>query len=327
MGCKNLEIITLTQKRYVKRNRLTALLLPAACMLAFVASAQQDPQFSQYMFSRLPMNAAYAGANEAICGSLLYRNQWTGFGGEPKTSLFSFDIPAEALHGGVGLSVYASDQLGNQKNMNIRGAYAFRKYLSNGSIAVGIDAGYHQLSPRNETWIANDNPANDPNIPGADGSGGTLDLGFGLYYQSDKLYVGVSSTHISEGEIDYANVRTSLARHYWLMAGYSAELSPSLTLKPALLVKSDAISTQLDVNANLLINNRFWVGGGYRLQDAIVIMAGLEVIPNLKLGYSYDYTTSNIRTYSSGTHEIMLGYCFMTPKKVKRTFHRNVRML
>jgi type IX secretion system PorP/SprF family membrane protein len=311
----------------VKRSLLPVLLSFAGWSACLEVSAQQDPQFSQYMFSRLPVNAAYAGANDAICGSLLYRNQWTGFGGEPKTTLFSFDMPAESLHGGVGLSVYASDQLGNQKNMNIRGAYAFRHYLSEGSIAVGVDAGYHQLSPRDEAWIANDDPTTDPYIPGTDGSGGALDLGFGVYYQSDKMYVGVSATHITEGEIDYANVRTSLARHYWLMAGYSAELSPSLTLKPAIMVKSDAVSTQLDANANLFINNRFWVGAGYRLQDAIVIMAGLEVIPNLKLGYSYDYTTSNIRTYSSGTHEIMLGYCFMTPKKVKRTFHRNVRML
>jgi type IX secretion system PorP/SprF family membrane protein len=306
---------------------LPVLLSFAGWSACLEVSAQQDPQFSQYMFSRLPVNAAYAGANDAICGSLLYRNQWTGFGGEPKTTLFSFDMPAESLHGGVGLSVYASDQLGNQKNMNIRGAYAFRHYLSEGSIAVGVDAGYHQLSPRDEAWIANDDPTTDPYIPGTDGSGGALDLGFGVYYQSDKMYVGISATHITEGDIDYANVRTSLARHYWLMAGYSAELSPSLTLKPAIMVKSDAVSTQLDANANLFINNRFWVGAGYRLQDAIVIMAGLEVIPNLKLGYSYDYTTSNIRTYSSGTHEIMLGYCFMTPKKVKRTFHRNVRML
>jgi hypothetical protein len=78
---------------------------------------------------------------------------------------------------------------------------------------------------------------------------------------------------------------------------------------------------------NLMINNRFWVGAGYRLQDAVIVTAGLEIMPNLKLGYSYDYTTSDIRTYSSGTHEVMLGYCFRPNKPIKRMFHRNVRML
>ncbi|MFM7729090.1 MAG: type IX secretion system membrane protein PorP/SprF, partial [Flavobacteriales bacterium] len=89
----------------------------------------------------------------------------------------------------------------------------------------------------------------------------------------------------------------------------------------------DAVSTQFDFNANLLINNRFWVGGGYRLEDAVIIMAGIDLVPNLKLGYSYDFTTSAIRTYSTGTHEVMLGYCFRPVKATKRMFHRNVRML
>ena len=118
-----------------------------------------------------------------------------------------------------------------------------------------------------------------------------------------------------------------MVRHYYLMAGYGVDLTSSLTLKPMVQVKTDAVSTQLDANLNLLINNRFWVGASYRIQDAIVLMAGLEIIPNLKLGYSYDLTTSDIGNYSSGTHEIMLGYCYKPTKVIKRQFHRNVRFL
>ena len=118
-----------------------------------------------------------------------------------------------------------------------------------------------------------------------------------------------------------------MARHYYLMAGYGVDLTSSLTLKPMLQLKTDAVSTQVDFNANLLINNRFWVGGSYRIQDAIVILAGLEIIPNLKFGYSYDFTTSDIKTYSNGSHEVMLGYCYKPSKVVKRQFHRNVRFL
>jgi hypothetical protein len=87
------------------------------------------------------------------------------------------------------------------------------------------------------------------------------------------------------------------------------------------------VETQFDGDVNLMINNKFWIGAGYRVQDAFVLMAGLEIIPNLKLGYSYDLTTSQIGNYSSGTHEIALGYCFNPVKAVKRQFHRNVRFL
>ncbi|MEY4594898.1 MAG: hypothetical protein RIQ47_1308 [Bacteroidota bacterium] len=297
----------------------------AGIAVSTAVSGQQDPQFSQHMFGRLPVNPGYAGSSDAICASLLYRNQWTGFGGEPKSTMFSFDMPVDALRGGIGLSVYASDQLGAQSNMNIRGAYAYRMDLGAGRLGIGVDAGYHQQSINGSKFVYND--LNDNNIPAGSVGDGVLDLGLGVYYNTDKLYVGLSSTHLIEGDIDYENVRSTLARHYWLMAGYSADLSPSMTLKPAMLVKSDGVSTQLDLNANLFINNRFWVGAGYRLQDAIVLMAGMEIVPNLRLGYSYDMTTSAIRTYSSGTHEIMLGYCFKPVKVVKRTFHRNVRML
>ena len=309
----------------VNRQLLLVRILFVLAVSPALLFAQQDPQFSQHMFSRLAVNPGYAGSSDAICASLLYRNQWTGFGGEPKTTLLNADMPVDALHGGIGLSMYASDRLGAEKNLSFKGSYAYRIDVGSGKLGIGIDAGYFQKSINGSAFIFND--VNDNQIPTSSVSGGTFDMGAGLYYNSDKLYIGVSSTHLLEGEINYDNVRTKLARHYWLMAGYQAELSPSLTLKPAMLVKSDAVSTQFDFNANLFINNKFWVGAGYRLKDAVIAMAGLELVPNLRLGYAYDYTTSAIRTYSTGTHEVMLGYCFKPTKVIKRTFHRNVRML
>lgn len=287
--------------------------------------AQQDPQLSQFMFAKLPMNPGFAGSNDAICATLLYRNQWTGFGGEPKTMLFTGDAPVDVLHGGIGLSVYAADQLGAEKNMNIRAAYAYRMDLGSGRLGIGLDLGYHQKSLDGSKFIYND--LGDVNIPTGSVSGGTFDMGFGLYYNSEHLYAGISSSHLQEGSISYDNIKTKLARHYYLMAGYSYDINASLSLKPCVLVKTDAVSTQADFNASLMINSRYWVGASYRMQDAIVLMAGLEIVPNLKFGYAYDITTSEIKTYSSGTHEVMLGYCFKPVKNVKRQFHRNVRFL
>jgi len=289
-----------------------------------ITYAQQDPQFSQYMFAKLAFNPAYAGANDAYCGTLLYRNQWTGFGGEPKTMLFTADAAFDEIHGGVGLTVI-SDQLGFDKNLNIRAAYAYRADVGAGKLAIGADFGLAQKSIDGSKFVFNDNL--DPSIPTGNVSGGTFDMGLGAYYNDNKMYLGVSASHLTAGEIKYADIKTELARHYYLQAGYNLDLTSSLTLKPSVLMKTDAASTQLDINANLMISNRYWGGLSYRLQDAIVIMAGLEIIPNLKFGYSYDLTTSNIKSYSSGTHEVMLNYCFKPVKVVHRQFHRNVRFL
>lgn len=306
--------------------KLLAAVLFFACLINGKSSyAQQDPQFSQHMFAKMAVNPGYAGINDAICGTLLYRNQWTGFGGEPKTMLFTIDMPVEMLRGGLGLSVYAADRLGAEKNMNIRASYAYHMDLGSGRLGIGADIGYHQKSLDGTKFVFND--LGDNSIPTSSVSGGTLDLGLGLFYQTEKLYAGLSTQHLSEGDIKYDNVSTTLARHYYLMAGYNVDLTAALTLKPSVLVKTDAVSTQADFNAKLLINSRYWAGASYRLQDAIVLMAGIELIPNLKFGYSYDLTTSDIKTYSSGSHEIMLNYCFKPTKAVKRQFHRNVRFL
>ena len=287
--------------------------------------AQQDPQFSQHMFTKLYYNPGFAGANDAICGTLLYRNQWTGFGGEPKTMMLTADMPVDALHGGVGLSVHALDNLGGGGSMNIKANYAYRADLGNGRIGIGLGIGYHQESLNGSKLVYND--AGDQNIPTGNVSGGTYDLSLGVYYNTDDLYVGLSSSHLTANDLKYGDISMQIARHYFFMAGYNYDINSSLTIKPAVMIKSDIVETQFDVNANLFINQKYWVGGAYRFQDAIVVMAGIEIMPNLKLGYSYDITTSKLKSYSSGTHEIVLGYCMNVSKTIKRQFHRNVRFL
>jgi len=290
------------------------------------AYAQQDPQYSQNMFTKLAVNPAHAGAYDAICGTMLYRKQWTGFDGAPKTFLLMAEMPVPKLRGGLGLTV-ASDQLGFEKNIMARLAYAHKLYLGSGYLNLGLDAGLMQKSIDGSKFIYND--GGDPNIPLGAVSGSALDFGFGAYYYSEKLYAGLSASHLTEAEIKTDNVTTKLARHYYFMAGYDVELTPDIMLKPSLFAKSEATSTQVDVNANVLLQNKFWLGFSYRFvpQDALVVMAGLEVTPNLKVGYSYDMTMTDIKTYSSGTHEIMLNYCFRVKPTVERQFHKNVRFL
>ncbi len=306
-----------------------------------VSFAQQDPQFTQFMHNKLIYNPGYAGTSQAICANVLYRQQWVNFPGAPKTGLISVDMPVGSLPLGIGLNVM-NDQIGFSKTLFARLALAWNKPLGTGILGVGIDGGILQQQ-FNGNWITPDGNGNQDNaIPGyTSGTPGvtnpklnelTYDLGFGAYYTiPNKMYVGISSTHLTAQDISAGSkVKYSLARHYYLMGGYTFSLpNPDHAIQPNIKVKTDAASTQLDVNVTYLFKNTFWLGVSYRMQDAIAPMIGARFLPNrsLKVGYSYDVTTSKIKGYSAGTHEIMLGYCFMPKPKVKVTSYQNTRQL
>ncbi len=298
----------------------TALVLISFASLSF---GQQDPQFSQNMFNRLYVNPAVAGSNDAICANLLYRTQWVGWGkAAPKTGVFGIEAPIGKF--GVGLSVL-TDKIGFENTLQFKLAGAYHFSVGNtGKLGVGIDLGFMQKSLDGD-FIYND--PNDPNIPLGSVSGNAFpDLGFGLYYSSSRAYVGLSAAHLIENKIDYGNTETKIKRHYYLSGGYSFELSPAFSLKPSAHIKTDAASTQFDINLNLHYRDLIWFGASYRMQDAIVLMAGINILKGLRLGYSYDITTSPIKNYSSGSHEIMLGYCYKITKK--KTYPiKNVRFL
>jgi type IX secretion system PorP/SprF family membrane protein len=303
-------------------NKIITSLAFLLCGTAFTYG-QQDPQFSMNMYNKLSVNPGYAGSNDAICATLLARDQWVGFPGNPKTGLISGEMPLPVIHGGVGLTL-TSDALGFDKVMNVKAAYAFRTDLGPGKIALGVAAGILQKST-NGDWVYNQ--PNDPTIPMSRVSGTVPDFDLGLYYHTTDLYFGFSSTHLSEASIDYGKIQTSLARHYFVMAGYNYKLNTDWTLKPSVFIKSDAASTQLDVNLTALYNNKFWGGVSYRVQDAIVAMVGMQVTPNIKFGYAYDITTSEIKNYSGGSHELMLGYCFKLKGPTVINKNHNVRFL
>lgn len=305
-----------------------------------VSFAQQDPQFTQFMHNKLIYNPGYAGTSQAICANVLYRQQWVNFPGAPKTGLISFDMPIGNLPLAIGLNVM-NDQIGFSKTLFARLAVAYNRPIGPGILGVGIDGGILQQQ-FNGNWITPDgNGTQDNAIPGyTSGNPGvtnaklnelTYDLGFGAYYTiANKMYVGISSTHLTAQDISAGgNVKYSLARHYYLMGGYTFQLNQDHAIQPNIKVKTDAASTQLDVNLTYLFRNSFWFGVSYRMQDAIAPMLGVRLLEkkNLKIGYSYDVTTSKIKGYSAGTHEIMLGYCFNPKPKVKISSYQNTRQL
>ncbi len=316
----------------MKKN-LTTIALFITGLAAF---AQQDAQFSMNMFNRLAVNPAYAGMNKALCATLLYRQQWTSFPGAPKTGLLSVDF-GEVLYGGVGLTV-DQDQLGFDKTLNAKLAYSFHLPLGPGTLGIGAEAGMLQKAITGN-FIAPDGSIGsgpDQSIPWTGASAVTYDLGLGLYYTTNRLYVGLSSDHLPEQQLSKKvqgsyDFTYTVARHYYVMAGYTFQLGQQFDLTPSVLAKSDASATQLDLNLIAKWNKMVFIGASYRISDAIVGIVGLEksFTPKLtaKFGYSYDLTSSTIKNYSSGSHEIMLGFCYKIKSEPKPTSHMNVRFL
>jgi len=327
-------IFILENNLYMKKLIISAMFLCAG----FAASAQQDAQFTQYMFNKLSVNPGSAGNNGGICATLLHRAQWTGFEGAPVTTLFSGDVRLNKH--GIGLTAF-QDKLGIEKTFSAKLAYAYHIILGPGELGIGLDVGMVNKSFGND-FIAIDDYTQDPSIPNANTSATSYTLGFGLFYSiKNKMYVGISSLNIPQSEINDNSVPDGdttgsalsylQSRHYYVMAGYDWDINKDSKwiVKPSLLAKTDASSTQLDFTAVVLYNKLIWAGVTYRLDDAIAGLVGVYIpgIDGLKVGFSYDYTTSSLNNYSNGSLEFMVNYCTSISKPPKREAYKSVRFL
>ena len=168
------------------------------CFFTFFCTkteAQQTPQFSQNMFNKLANNPGFAGSKEAICATALHRQQWIGFGeGRPVTTNLSVDAGIPAIFGGIGLNI-VNETIGQFDNLGLQLSYAYRTELGNGQIGTGISLGMYQNSLDGSSLV----PASsgDPALPTADAQGSALDVGFGIYFNSEDAYIGLSSSNIS----------------------------------------------------------------------------------------------------------------------------------
>lgn len=303
-------------------------------LTSFVAvKAQQDPQFSQNMFNSMAINPGYAGSNDAICATLIHREQWVGFKGAPSTSLFNVNaaIKPFKVNSGIALGVM-NDKWGYDRDIGLNFSYAYRLNVGDGKLGIGVGVELMNKSLNAEWYVPQNgnytSPETDPSIPNKKESAMVVDFAAGLFYRTEKLYLGISSTHIRQAEMEYQKGNPFLARHYYLTSGYTISLpNPSFELIPSVFVKSDGKTTQLDVNTSVLYNKKFWGGLSYRINDAIVGMVGVELSNGLKLGYSYDFTISDIFKNSGGSHEFMVGYCFSIQKEKAPQKYKSIRFL
>lgn len=273
-------------------------------------NAQQDPQFTQYMYNMSVINPAYSTDDDtAINFGTLYRSQWVGSVGGPTTGTFFAHAKfAGRLEGGISI---IHDQIGDV--VKETGAFIDVAYVlpigQNSRLSFGIKAGASFFSTDFNGFVYSD-PLPDPAF--AENISRTFpNIGAGVFYFSEKYYVGFSvpnllpSEHLDE-DSGIVTQGTENA-HMFLTGGYVFDLNDKLKLKPAFMARQvNAAPISLDLTANVLINNKFEAGVGYRFDDSVSGLFNVKVLPNLRIGYAYDYTLTNLGRFNSGSHEIFI---------------------
>lgn len=270
--------------------------------------AQQDAQFTQYMYNTISVNPAYAGSRDVLSVNGLYRTQWIGLEGAPETGTFAFHSPI-SNNLGLGLSVI-NDKIGPSNESNISADLSYQIPLNNEyRLFFGVKATANLLNV-DFTRLDIYNPT-DPRFQNNVDNQLSPNIGTGVYLHSQKSYVGISVPYMLETK-HYDADDESVAKekmHYYLMAGHVFDLSPSLKFKPAFLSKVVSGSPmQLDLSANFLLYDKLTLGASYRLSAAISGLVGFQISDGLFAGYAYDADTTKLSDYNSGSHEIFLRF-------------------
>ena len=274
--------------------------------------AQQDAQFTQYMYNTITINPAYAGSRGALSIFGLYRTQWVGLDGAPETSSFSVNSPINNSNLGVGVSLI-NDKIGptNENNLSVDLSYTVQTSadfkLSFGIKATGnlFNLDVNKLNPADQ---------GDPQFQNLDNVF-KPNIGAGVYWHSDKAYIGLSVPNFIEtnryDDNDIAIYKDKI--NYYLIAGYVFDLDKYqyIKFKPAVLGKMvEGAPLQVDISANFMFIDKFVVGAAYRWSASVSAMVGFQVTDGLYIGYGYDRETTKLNNYNSGSHEIFLRYEF-----------------
>ena len=278
--------------------------------------SQQDSQYTQYIYNTMSVNSAYTGQRDVLSYSGLYRTQWVGIDGAPKTLTFGIHSPLKNENLGMGISI-VSDQLGpiREDYINLNFSYTIRLNRST-ELSFGLKGGLHNLSSdfSRGNSFQNTDVAFKENI-----SLFSPTIGAGLYLHSTRGYLGLSAPNFLITE-HYNNYKESLASerlHLFLIGGYVFNIDNDIKLKPAFLIKAVSGAPLIaDLSINAMFNNRFVFGLAYRWDDSLSGLTGLQVNKTLFIGYAYDYNTSIGNKYTGGTHEVMLRFELIQINKI-----------
>jgi len=285
------------------------------CILLLMAGsaivAQQDPQYTQYMYNTLTVNPGYTGSTGGLEATLLHRSQWIGIDGAPATQAFSIHSPYSKYHENIGIGLSAvNDRIGPSNEVYIDANFSYAIPLGEtDKLAFGLKAGARVL---NVDWskgryYQSGDPLLNTNINNKIAPA----TGAGIYYYADKWYAGLSVPNFIRTTI-YSDVKESTVTdrlHYYAIVGYVFNLGSSLKFKPAVLAKIvTGAPVIVDASANFLIQDFVTLGVAYRWDDAMSALAGVQITPNIFVAYSYDYSITELNKYNSGSHEIVVRF-------------------
>lgn len=304
---------------------LHKVILTSLILLVFinVARSQQEPLYTQYMFNQVTFNPGYAGSSEVANATAIDRQQWVGFEGAPKTFVLTANAPIPKINCGIGFTLI-NDKIGPTKQTGLFVDYSYQlKVSKKGKLGMGIKTGftYYKVNLLDiQTTTAND-IAFSQNIDGDV----KANFGIGFFYYTPKFYAGFSVPKLLKNDLTTGNnvnneKLTISERHYYFVVGNVFDLNDKLKLRPSTLIKiNKGAPIQVDLTANFIYLEKFWLGATYRIGNAFALMAQVQIMKTLRVGYAYDFTTTNIKQYNSGTHEIMVSFDFYTGKNKIRS--------
>ncbi|SHJ19520.1 PorP/SprF family type IX secretion system membrane protein [Algibacter luteus] len=289
-----------------------------------IGLAQQLPQFTQYMYNTISINPAYAGSRETLSVVGLHRSQWVGLEGGPSTQTLSVHSPLRNDRVGLGLS-FINDELGYENFSYLYGDFSYTIPVGNKSkLAFGMKAGFTQYSLDEE--ILNDPKVSNDNFFNDISSRWSPNVGLGAFLHSNRWYIGLSAPRILNNDYnsstDGNNSYVALERvSYYFTGGYVFDLSATTKFKPAMLLKAtNGAPLSFDITANFLFNDKLWLGASYRINESAAALGGIadfQISKQLRIGYAYEYPISELRAYTSGTHEVLLMFEIFKIKRIK----------
>lgn len=300
-------------KKFIKFNIIALVLLCSSS-----AFSQQLPQFTQYMFNTISINPAYAGSRETLSLVGLHRSQWIGLDGGPTTQTFSIHSPLKNEKVGLGLS-FIHDELGFENFSYIYGDFSYTINLNEKTkLAFGLKGGFTSYSIDQEL---RDAEPDDPAIYGIENRW-SPNIGAGVFLHTNRWYAGLSTPRILNTDYNGSEEYAALEKvSYYLTGGVVVDLSKTVKLKPSFLVKAtNGAPLSYDLTANFLFNEKLWLGAAYRFNESAGALGGIvdfQVSKQFRIGYAYEHPISDIRPYSSGTHEILLMFEVFKSKRVK----------
>lgn len=304
-------------KNYTNTNVVKHSFLLLLSLLYFSIQAQQDPQFTNYIHNLMSINSAYAGQRDVLSATALYRSQWVGLEGAPRTINFSIHSPLNRKNIGLGFNA-SSDQLGPATDAFVDGNFSYALQVNDNGVELsfGIKAGIQLLS----TDFSLGNAESSENIFEENISLTSPVFGLGTYLHSENWFLGLSIPNVftTQHYSDFQNSIASERIHLFLVGGFVYDMENDIYLKPSFLVKGVAGAPIIaDISLSAFFENRFTLGIAYRWGDSFSGILGFQLERNLYLGYGYDATTSRLADFNSGSHEILLRY--ELNRKVKRS--------